>query len=124
MILQSSKLQLLYDINRFIPALYGKHLLFWSKLQRFPYMEGVSFFGTWCKFYTILFFSHLFTVISPDNLSPYQGTLFLLSDFLRHAVCDVNPVNNFPRQSVTIKRELVPLELFSQTSTFILIASF
>ena len=104
------------------------------------YMDNHSFFGRsdndfhiWKVFpfwrlgaslNTILFFSHLFRVISPDNLSPYQGTLFLLSDFLRHAVCDVNPVNNFARQSVTIKVELVPLELFSQTSIFILMASF
>ena len=125
MILQSSKLLFLYDFNRFIPALYGQPFLFWSQLQRFPYMEGVSFFGDFgASFNTILFLNHFFRVISPDNLSPYQGTLFLLSDFLRHAVCDVNPVNNFPRQSVTIKGELVPLELFSQTSTFILIASF
>ena len=125
MILQSSKLLLLYDFNRFIPALYGQPFLFWSKLQRFPYMEGVSFFwGLGASFNIILFFSHLFRVISPENLSPYEGTLSLLSDFLRHAVCEVNPVNNFPRQSVTIKGELVPLELFSQTSTFIVTASF
>ena len=56
------------------------------------------------SFNTIFFFSHLFRVISPDNLSPYHGTLFLLSDFLRHAVCDDNPVNDFPTQSVTLKR--------------------
>ena len=125
MILQSSNLLILYDFNRFIPALYGQLFLFQSKLQRFPYMEGVSFFWRLCaSFNTILFSSDLSRVISPDNLSPYQGTLFLLSDFLRHAVCNVNPVKNFPRQSVTIKGELVPLELSSPTSTFILIASF
>ena len=125
MILQSSKLLLLYDFNRFIPALCGQTFLFWSKLQRFPYMESVSFFwGLGASFNTILFFSHLFRKTSPDNLSPYQGTFFLLNDFLRHAVSDLNPVNSFPRQSVTIKGELVPLEMFSQTSTFILIASF
>ena len=124
MILQSSKLLLFYDFNRFIPALYGQPFLFWLKLQRFPYMEGVSYFGDLVQVLTLLCFSRLLRVISPDNLSPFQGTLFLLSDFLRHAVCDVNPVNNFPRQSITIKRELVPLELFSQTSILIVTASF
>ena len=43
------------------------------------------------SFNTVLFFSHLFRVTSPDNLSPYQGTLFVLGDFLSHAVCDVKP---------------------------------
>ena len=46
---------------------YGRCFLFWRL--------GVSF-------NTILFFSHLFSVISPDNLSPYQGSLFHLNDFL------------------------------------------
>ena len=82
------------------------------------------FLGLGASFNTILFLSQLFRVISPDNMSPYQGTLFLLSDFLRHAVCDVNPVNNFPRHSVTIKGKLVPLELFSQTITFIVTDSY
>ena len=45
MIFQSSKLLLLYDFNRSIPALYGQFVLFWSNLQRFPYKGGVSFFG-------------------------------------------------------------------------------
>ena len=50
-------------------------------------MGGVSFFqGPGASFNTILFFSHLFGVISADNLSPYQGALFRLSDFLRHAI--------------------------------------
>ena len=88
------------------------------------YGRCFSFSGLGTSFNTILFFSHLFRVISPDSLSPYEGTLFLLCDFLRHAVCDVNPVNIFPRQSVTIKGELFSLELFSQTSTFIFVASF
>ena len=34
----------LYVFNRFIPALFGQPFLFWSKLQRFAYMGGVSFF--------------------------------------------------------------------------------
>ena len=80
-------------------SIYGRCFLFW---------------GLGASFNTILFFSHLLRVISPDNLSPYQGTLSLLSDFVRHAVCDVNPVNIFLRQSVTKKVEFVPLELFSQ----------
>ena len=32
------------------------------------------------------YYSHLFRVISPEKLSPYQRTLLLLNDFLRHAV--------------------------------------
>ena len=78
-------------------------------------MEGVFFFGDLVQ---------IFRLISPGNLSLYRGTLFPLFDFLGHAVCDVNPVNNFPRQFVTVKGELVPLELFSQTSTLVLLASF
>ena len=116
---------LLFDFNRFIPVLFGQPFLFWSKLQRFPYMGGLSFFGTLVQvLHTSLFFSHLFRVISPDNLSPYQGTLFLLSNFLTHAVCDVNPGKYFSQTVCHHKRELVLLELFSQTSTFIPIASF
>ena len=57
MILQSSKLLLLYDFNRFIPTLYGQLFLFWSKLQRFPYMEGVSFFGNLVEVLTLFSFS-------------------------------------------------------------------
>ena len=44
MIFQNSNLLLLYDFNRFITALYGQLFLFWSKLQQFPNMGGVSFF--------------------------------------------------------------------------------
>ena len=124
MILQCCKLLLLYDFNRFIPALYGQHFLFGRSYNDFHIWKVFPFWGLGASFNTILFFSHLLRVISPDNLSPYQGTLLLLGDFLRHAVCNVNPVNKFPRQSVTINGELVPLELFSQTSTFILLASF
>ena len=98
--------------------------LFWWKLQRFPYIGVFSFFRGLVEVSTLLFFSQSFRVISPDNLSPYQGTLFLLSDFLRHAVCDVNPVNIVVRQSVTLKGELVPVELFSQTSASVVTASF
>ena len=124
MVLQISKLLVLYDFNRFLLALYGQISLLWSKLQRFPYKGGVSFFGgIGATLNIILFFSHLFKVNYTDNLLPYQGFLFLLGDFLRYAVCDVNHVNKFPRQSVTLKRELVPLQLFSQTRTFLLLAS-
>ena len=56
------------------------------------YGRCLLFCGLGASFNTILFFSHLFREFRPDNLSPYQGTLFLLSDFLRHTVCDVNPV--------------------------------
>ena len=87
MICQSSNLLLLYDFNRFIPALYGQLFLFWSKLQRFLYKGGVSFLRNLVQVLTLFCFStHLFRVTSPDNLSPYQGTLFHLSDFLRQAV--------------------------------------
>ena len=113
MILTDSYLLYMDNLSFLVQAttisIYGRCFLFW---------------GLGASFNTILFLSHLFRVISPHNLSPYQGTLFLLSDFLRHAVCDVNPVNSIRRQSVTIKGELVTLELFSRTSTFIFIASF
>ena len=69
----------------------------------------------------LFFFQSFFGVFFSDNLSPYQGILFLLSDFSRHAfLAPLIPLIIFPRQSLTIKRELVPLELFSQTSSFIL----
>ena len=124
MILQSSKLLLFYDFNRFIPALYRQSFVFLVEATTISkYGRCFLFWGLGANFNTFLFFSHLFRVISPDNLLPYQGILFLLCDFLRHAVCDVNPVNVFPRQSVTIKGELVPIELFSQTSNFIVTAS-
>ena len=48
-------------------SIYGRCFLFW---------------GLGASFNTILLFSHLFSVISPDNLSPYQGSLFHLNDFL------------------------------------------
>ena len=57
-------------------SIYGRCFLFW---------------GLGASFNITLFFSHSFRVIFPDNLSPYQGTLFLLSDFVRLVVCDVNP---------------------------------
>ena len=47
---------------------------YWSKLQRFPYMGGVSSIGDLVQVLTLfLFFSHLFRVIFSDNLWPYQG---------------------------------------------------
>ena len=52
-------------------SIYGRCFLFW---------------GLDASFNTILFFSHLFSVISPDNLSPYQGSLFHLNDFLSQSV--------------------------------------
>ena len=40
-----------------IPALYGQLSLFWSKLQRFPYMEGDSLFGDLVQVLTLFCFS-------------------------------------------------------------------
>ena len=99
MISQSRKLRLLYDFNQFIPALYGQR--FFSLVGGTTistYGRCFLFWGLGASFNTILFFGHLFGVIPPDNLSTYQRTLILSSSFLRHAVCEVNP-----------------LELFSQT---------
>ena len=62
------------------------------------------FWGIGASLNTILFFSHLFRVISPDNLSPHQGTLFLLDDFLRHAVYDVNPRQLFSQKFGYLKK--------------------
>ena len=87
MIFQSSNLLLLYEFNRFIPALYGQLFFFWSKLPRFPYKGAVSFFKHLVQVLTVYcFFTDLFRVTSPDNLPPYQGNLFHLSDFLRPVV--------------------------------------
>ena len=57
--------------------------------------EVFLFWGLGANFNTIFFFNHLFRVISPDNLSPNQKTLFLLTDFLGLALCDVNPREYF-----------------------------
>ena len=112
----------------FYMFLTDSYLLFWTDFPFLVEATAVSiygmcflFWGLGASFYTNLFFSHMFRVLPPDNLSSYQGTLFFLSDFLTDAVGDVNSVNI---QSVTIEGELVRLELFSQTSTFILKASF
>ena len=91
----------------------------------FHICEVFIFFGDLVQVLKLFCFSsHLFRLISPDNLWLYQGTLFLLSKFLRHVVCAVNLRKHFSRAVCHHKRELVPLELFSQTSTFILIANF
>ena len=63
----------------------GNHTFFSQSQNDFHRWE-VFFRGLGASFNTILFSSHLFRVISPDNLSPYQVTLFHFSDFLRHAV--------------------------------------
>ena len=122
---QSSYLLLLYDFNRFIPALYGQLFLFWSKLQPFPYMGVVSFFGVLgANFNTFLFFSYLFRVITPDTCRfarVLRSSSVIFSDKLSAMLI---PGNNFSRQCVTIKREFVQLDLFSQTSTLILVTSF
>ena len=67
-------------------ASYGQLFLFGSNLQRFPCMGSVFFLRYLVQVFTLLFFSHLFRINSPDNLSHDHGTLFHLSDFLRHAV--------------------------------------
>ena len=57
--------------------LYMDNLSFFGRSYNdFHIWKVFLFLGTLCKFYTILFFSQLFTVTSPDNLSPYQGTCF------------------------------------------------
>ena len=54
---QSSKLLLLNDSNRLIPALYGQRSLFWSKLQRFSYMGSFSFLEELVQVLTLFCFS-------------------------------------------------------------------
>ena len=61
-------------------TIYGRYLLFW---------------GLGAGVHTFLFFNHLFRVVSPDNLSPYQGTLFFLGDFSDKLSGNVDPLNNF-----------------------------
>ena len=57
MTFQSCKLLLLYDFNRFIPALYGQPFHLWLKLQRLPYIGSVSFFGYLVQVLTLFRFS-------------------------------------------------------------------
>ena len=125
MIFQSSKLRCFYMILTDSYMLYVDNVSFFGRsYTNFHIWEEFPFAGIGASFNTILFFSHLFRVIFSDSLSPYQKTLFLLSAFLRHAVCDVNPREPFSPTVCPHKRKLFPLELFSQTSTFILITSF
>ena len=80
-------------------------LLFFDRSYNdFHMWEAFLFWGLGASFNTILFFSHLFRVTSPGNLSPYQGTLFLLSDFPKHAACVVNPREQFPQTICHHKR--------------------
>ena len=45
MVFQSRNLQLLNEDKLFVPTRYGQIFVFWSKTQRIPYIENVSFFG-------------------------------------------------------------------------------
>ena len=54
---QSSKLLLLYDFNRFLPASIGQPFLFLTKLQKLPYMGGVFFFGDLVQVLNLFCFS-------------------------------------------------------------------
>ena len=82
MIFQNSMLPLLYDFNWFLPAWYGQLFLFWSKLQQFPYMGGVSVLGTCCKFYH----HFVFQSIVQSNFSRQPIAVLHFSGFFRHAV--------------------------------------
>ena len=66
------------------------------------YERCFLFRGLGASFYTISFFSHLFSVISPDNLSPYQGSLFQLNDFLSQSVYLSGYLFTFLRQFVAL----------------------
>ena len=57
MIFWSTNLLLLYDFNRFIPALYGEPFLFCSKLQQVQYMGAVSLFRYLVQVLTLFCFS-------------------------------------------------------------------
>ena len=71
---QSGELLLLYTFYRFIPASYGKLSVFLVKTTWFSiYGRCFVLYRPGASFNFILFFNLLFTVISPDNLSPYQG---------------------------------------------------
>ena len=124
MLFQSSKLLLLCDkTNSYL--LHMDNLSFFGRnYNDFFIWEVFLFWGLDANFNTILFFSQLFRGVPPDNMSLYQGTSFLWSDCLRHAVCDVNSREYVFQTVCHHKRELVPLEFFSQTSTFTLIAIF
>ena len=125
MIFQSSKLLLLHIFNRFIPTLCGQSFLFWSKLQRCPYMGGVSVLGT-CRKSQYYFVPQSFI---QSNFS--RQPVALSGDFVplmpvsqTRCLAMLIPLNSFPSHSVTKEGELVPLELFSQTSFFIHLTSF
>ena len=86
-------------------------------------MGGVSFFkGPGASFNTI-FFSHLFSVISPDNLSPHQGLSSTWVDSSDKLSGDVKPREKISQTVCHKKVELVPLELFWHSSSLIHLTS-
>ena len=106
--------------------LYKDNLsLFGRKNNDFHISEMFPFLGTWCKFQK----TFVFQLFVQSNFYRQLWVLIrgicssqvIFSDTLSAMLI---PLNNFPRKSVTIIMELVPFELFSQTSTFILVTSF
>ena len=74
----------------FYKILTDSYLLYMDNLSFLVEATTISIYGRcfllWglgASFNTILLFSNLFSVISPDNLSPYQGSLFHLNDFFQ-----------------------------------------
>ena len=107
----SCKLLPLDNFNRFISTLYEEQFFLVRAATVYIYGSCFSFWGIGASLNFILFFSHLLRVISSDNLSTYEGTLFHFSDFLRKAVWRWY-VPFFPKQSVTIKRDFIHLSCF------------
>ena len=96
---QRSRLLLLYDFNRFIPALSGQHFVLWSKLQRLLYMGCVSFFRDLVLVLTLFCFSIFFAVyFLQTTCRPIRG------------LC-----SNWVISSDTLSGDANPRDKFSQT---------
>ena len=136
---QSSKLLLLHDFNRFIASLYGQSFVFfwsklvrikpersfWSKIQWFPNMGGVSFFRDLVNFYHFFVFQSFVQCNFSRQHVALSGASVSLEWFSQtRCLAMLILMENVPRQSVNIKGELVPLELFWHTNSFIHITSF
>ena len=120
MILQSSKLLLLYNSNRFITALYGQPFLFWPKLQRFPYMGGVFFLGDLVQILTLFCFSIICSEYFFRQPVALSGDFVPLKWFSQtRSLAFLILLNKFPNSLSAQKGKLFHLSCFQCQASFI-----
>ena len=96
---------------------------FGQRHNEFYIWKVFPFWGLGASLNTLLIFSRLFKIFSPENPGLINGAPFILV-ILSRCLAVLILVNDFPRQPVTKNVEVVTLELFSQTSTFVRLTSF